>query len=126
MANPSALHDDVEGLVVARVGDFSLAFPAANVLKISDWAVGDSAVPHARAAFGLEAINGRLVEEAGGGLVVDSLEIATERVRLLPVPPMLLRELGGALQGFIELAGSLCPVLSVAEFARYLSTEASK
>jgi hypothetical protein len=53
--------------------------------------------------------------------VVDSLEIATDSLKLLPVPSMLLGQVGGALRGFVELAGALCPVLSVGEFSRYLA-----
>ena len=73
----------------------------------------------------LPPIAGRLVEEQTGSLVVDSLEIATESVPLLPVPAMLAREVGGALRGFIELAGALCPVLAVGDFSRYLSRSAA-
>lgn len=116
----SDLHDHVEGLVVCRVGDFLLAFPASSVLRISDWAVGDPPVPHARSAFSLPPGAGRRVEEETGSLVVDSLEIATDSVQLLPVPAMLQGEVGGALRGFIELSGALCPVLSVGDFSRYL------
>jgi hypothetical protein len=115
------LGDRVEGLVVCKVGDFRLAFPANTVTRISDWLVGDAPAPQSRKAFKLPPINGRLVEEQGGGLVVDSLEISAERVPLLPVPAILMGEVGGSLQGFIELGGELCPVLSVADFSRYLS-----
>ena len=117
----STENDHVEGLVVCRVGDFRLAFPATTVVRISEWTPGDAPAVHARTAFQLPPGAGRLVEEETGSLVVDSLEIATESVRLLPVPAILLGEVGGALVGFIELSGALCPVLSVGEFSRYVS-----
>lgn len=111
----------LEGLVLCRVGEHRIAFSAASVVQISDWAIGGHAAPHARAAFSLPPINGRCVEDGSGGLVVDSLEIATEPVPLLPVPAMLLGAVGGALRGFILLSGELCPVLAVTEFARFLA-----
>ena len=113
--------DHVDGLVVCRVGDFRLAFPVTTVVRISEWAVGDAPAVHARTAFSLPPGAGRLVEEPTGRLVVDSLELATDSLKLLPVPAMLLGQVGGALRGFVELAGALCPVLSVGEFSRYLA-----
>jgi hypothetical protein len=121
--NPA--HDHVEGLVVCRVGDHRLAFPASTVVRIIEWNVGDAPAVHARTAFSLPTGAGRLVEEQDGSLVVDSLEIATEAVKLLPVPAILLGEVGGALRGFIELSGALCPVLSVGDFSRFLARSAA-
>ncbi|MBS1151208.1 MAG: hypothetical protein H6Q89_2906 [Myxococcaceae bacterium] len=112
--------DQLEGLVLCRVGDHRIAFPASNVEQISEWALGDRPVPQARAAFSLPPANGRCVEDGLGGLVVDSLEIASDPLPLLPVPAMLLGAVGGALRGFVLLADQLCPVLSVTEFAQYL------
>jgi hypothetical protein len=109
------------GLVLCRVGEHRLAFPANGVVQISDWALGGIPTPHARAAFSLPPGNGRCLEDGRGGLVVDSLEIATDPLPLLPVPAMLLGAAGGALRGFILLSGELCPVLAVSEFAQFLS-----
>ncbi len=111
----------IEGLVVCRVGDERLAFAAASVGQITDWAVGDVPAPHARTAFALPIANGRRIEDRRATLVVDSLEIASDAVPLMPVPAMLVGAVGGALRGFAVLAGQLYPVLAVAEFAAWLS-----
>lgn len=112
---------ELEGLVLCRVGDHRLAFPASSVVQISDWVLGGIPTPHARAAFALPAVDGRCVEDGRGGLVVDSLEISTDRVSLLPVPAMLLGAVGGSLRGFIVLSGELCPVLALTEFTQFLA-----
>lgn len=109
------------GLVICRAGEHRFAFPASAIVQISDWALGQSPAPHARAAYALPPIAGRCVEDGSGGLVVDSLEVATDPLPVLPVPAMLLGAVGGALRGFIVLAGELCPVLAITEFAQYLS-----
>lgn len=114
----------IEGLVVCRVGDERLAFRAASVGQIADWAVGDVPSPHARAAFALPPANGRRLEDRGHTLVVDSLEIASDAVPLMPVPTMLLGAVGGALHGFVVLSGQLYPLLGIPEFAAWLSARA--
>lgn len=108
-------------MVICRVGEHRLAFPAEGVVMISEWSPGDAAAPHARSAFALSPAPGRRLEGDQGTLVVDSLEIAAERFSMLAVPPMLQGAIGGALLGFIVLAGGLCPVLSVSGFARFLA-----
>ncbi len=110
----------LEGIVLCRVGDHRLAFPAAQVVQISDWAVGGIPTPHARTAFALPPTNGRCVEDGRGGLVVDSLEIASDPLPMMPVPAMLLGAVGGSLRGFIVLSGELCPVLAITEFSQFL------
>ncbi len=110
----------LEGMVLCRVGEHRLAFPASDVSQISDWAIGDAALPHARAAFSLPPSAGRCVEDGQGGLIVDSLEIATDPLPMLEVPAMLVGAAGGALRGFIVLSGELCPVLAVTPFAQFL------
>lgn len=112
---------EIEGLVVCKVGDERLAFAAASVGHITDWAVGDVPVPHARAAFALPPANGRRIEDRAATLVVDSLEVSSDPVSLMPVPTMLVGAVGGALRGFALLAGQLYPVLGVAEFSAWLS-----
>lgn len=112
---------ELEGLVLCRVGEHRLAFPASKVVQISDWAIGGIATPTARAAFSLPAINGRRVEDGLTGLIVDSVEIGVDAFELLPVPVILQGSAGGSLRGFIVLAGALCPVLAVTEFAQYLA-----
>ena len=112
--------EDLEGLVLCRVGEHRFAFPAASVVQISDWSLGGAPIPHARAAFALAPTSGRCVEDGRGGLIVDSLEIASDRIAMMPVPAMLLGAVGGSLRGFIVFGGELCPVLAVTEFAQYL------
>ena len=71
--------EEVEGLVLCRVGDHQIAFPAAAVGHIELWEPGGVPAPLARAAFGLPASAGKLLielvedEEAIGLLHTDSL-----------------------------------------------------
>lgn len=111
----------IDGLVVCRVGPERIAFAAASITQIADWAIGDVPSPHARTAFALPIANGRRIEDQKHTLVVDSLEIASDPVPLLPVPTMLLGAVGGALRGFAVVGAELFPVLGVGEFAAWLT-----
>ncbi|MBL8953874.1 MAG: protein CrdC [Myxococcaceae bacterium] len=118
-AEPSA---HIEGLVLCRVGDNHIAFPAAAVGSIDQWEPGGVPAPHARAAFGLPAAPGKLLVRGGFSLVVDGLEIVADRSTLLPVPSMLLGAVGGALRGFVSpSAGALVPLLGLAEFSSFVT-----
>lgn len=115
--------DEIEGLVVCRVGDHRLAFPASAVGNIAQWEVTDAPAPMAREVFGLPPASGKLLVYGGFAVVVDGLEVVAERAKLLPVPAMLLGAVGGALRGFVQQANVLIPLLGLAEFSRFVTGE---
>jgi hypothetical protein len=119
---PVSGRDEIEGLVVCRVGDHRLAFPAAAVGNISAWSEEDLPAPMARAVFRLPTTAGKMLVYGGFSLVVDGLEVVAERVPLLPVPTMLLGTVGGALRGFVSISAALVPLLGLAEFSRFVAT----
>jgi len=112
---------EIEGLVLCRVGENHIAFPAAAVGSIDQWEPGGVPAPQSRVAFGLPVVAGKLLVRGGFSLVVDGLEIVTDRAKLLPVPAMLLGAVGGALRGFVQPAGSLVPLLGLAEFSAFVT-----
>lgn len=112
--------DEIEGLVVCRVGDYRVAFPATAVGNIGAWETGDAPVPMARRAFALPGAPGKLLSYGGYSLVVDGLEIVADRATLMPVPALLLGAVGGALRGFVSVSNALMPLLGLAEFATFV------
>jgi hypothetical protein len=114
--------DEIEGLVVCRVADHRVAFPAAAVGSIAQWNEGDLPAPFARAAFQLPPLPGKLLSHGGFSLVVDGLEILADRVKLFPVPSLLKGAVGGALRGFVKPQDALMPLLGLAEFSNFVST----
>src|SRR5438045_3133793 len=109
--------EELEGLVLCRVGDFQLAFFAIQVNSITAWELADAPLPLARAAYALPAAAGKRLTDDASSLVVDALEISTEPLKLMPVPAMLLGAAGGALRGFVAASGALMPLLGFSEFA---------
>lgn len=107
----------IEGLVLCRVGADRLAVRAHDVTAF------EIPGPHARYAgtgFSPGAVapaDARLLRHHDTGLVVDSVEVHSERLPLLAVPAVL-RGRGGALSGFVEAGGLLWPVLSLAPVQR--------
>jgi hypothetical protein len=112
--------DEIEGLVVCRVGDHRVAFPATAVGSIATWETGDRPAPMARKAFALPLAPGKLLVHGGDSLVVDALEIIADPVALLPVPALLLGAVGGALRGFVSVSNALLPLLGLAEFSAFV------
>jgi hypothetical protein len=113
--------EEIEGLVVCRVGDHRLAFPATAVGTIATWDVGDAPAPMARQAFSLPQAPGKMLVHGGFSLVVDALEIVTDRTALMPVPALMLGAVGGALRGFVSVSNALMPLLGLAEFATFIN-----
>lgn len=113
--------DEIEGLVLCRVGDYHIAFPAAAVGSIEQWEPGGAPAPQARHAFGLPPSAGKLLVRGGFSLVVDTLEIVADPAKLLPVPAMLLGAIGGSLRGFVMSSSTLVPLLGLAEFSQFAS-----
>ncbi len=108
----------VEGLVLCRVGADRLAVRAREVSGIE---LPHASAPYAGAGFTPGAVrpaDAKLLRAAGGGLVVDSVEVHAERLPLLPVPGVLARAWGGALTGFVEAGGALWPIVSLEVLAR--------
>lgn len=113
--------DQLEGLVLCKAGEFRFASSAVAVSKVRQLEPGED-LPRAVVAWG-EAIpfgSGRVLEEDGQGLVIDSLEVVPDRVAMLPVPAILLGAVGGALRGFVQVGGALWPLLSVRALARHV------
>lgn len=110
----------VEGVVLCRVGEHRLAVLAAEVAAIDE---RTAAAPYAGPSFGGEPAapaGARLLRDARGGVLVDALEVHAEPLRLLQVPYLLRRVMGGALTGFVHAGEALWPVVSLAGLARFL------
>lgn len=102
----------IEGLVLCRVGADRLAVRAR---EITAFEVPQPDAPYAGEGFTPGAIappDARLLRHHGTSMVVDSVEVHSERLPLLAVPVVLRAAWGGALSGFVEAGGLLWPVLS--------------
>ncbi len=110
------------GVVLCRAGGHRLAFPASQVAVIEVWSEGGRPIPNAREAYALPTQPGRLLlSDTGDGVVVDTLEVATESADLLPSPRVLVGGAGGSLRGFLSARDQLWPVLQLADFSLYLA-----
>ncbi len=112
----------VAGVVLCRVGDHRLAFPALQVVAIEAYVPSDRGHPQARVAFELPKLpHGRtMLSEKGEAVVVDALEVQQESFPLLPPPTLMQAVLGGSLRGFATIQEQLWPVLELALFSRFL------
>lgn len=114
--------EGIEGLVLCRVGADRLAVRAHEVTAF------EVPGPHARyagAGFTPGAVapaDARLLRHHDTGLVVDSVEVHSERLQLLEVPVVLRAAWGGALSGFVEAGGLLWPVLCLERLAPEVAT----
>lgn len=108
----------IEGLVLCRVGEDRLAVRAREISSFD--------VPHEGARYAGEGFSpqarapaeARLLRHHDTALVVDTVEVHSERLTLLAVPAVLVRAWGGALCGFVEAGGLLWPVISLERFAQ--------
>lgn len=115
---PAKVIEEIEGLVLCRVGEDRLAVRAREVSAFD--------VPHEGALYAGEGFTpgarapaeARLLRHHDTALVVDTVEVYPERLPLLAVPAVLSRAWGGALAGFVEAGGLLWPVLSLERFAQ--------
>jgi len=117
--------DQIEGLVLCRVGEDRLAVRAR---EISSFDVPQPGAPYAGEGFSPGArapADAKLLRHHDTSLVVDTVEVHAERLRLLAVPAVLARAWGGALAGFVETGGLLWPVLSLERFHLARSPEVS-
>lgn len=102
----------VEGVVLCMAAGHRLAVLAREVTSVE---APDAEAPWAGRGFDPGAPRpdgGRLLRHQAFALVVDSLEVHTEALPLLPVPPLLAPSPLGLL-GFVETAGHLWPVVSL-------------
>lgn len=107
----------IEGVVLCQVGAHRLAVRAQEVSSFDD---ADAHAPYAGHGFDSSAVrpqHARLLRHHGAGLVVDAVEVHAERLTLLPVPRVLAAVWGGALSGFVEVAGVLWPLVSLARLS---------
>jgi hypothetical protein len=111
----------IEGLVLCRVGVDRLAIRAHEITAFD---IAPAGARYAGAGFSAGATapaDAKLLRHHDAGLVVDSVEVHPERLKLLAVPTVLRADSkkawGGALAGFVEAGGLLWPVLSLARLA---------
>lgn len=109
----------IDGVALCRVGEARLAFPCGEIDAI---AAADPAAVDAGLAFGSRAgAEGKALSHQGRLLRVDSVDVlATPALAVLPVPVALAGSAGGALEGFVLLAGVLWPLVSVAALLDFL------
>lgn len=112
----------IEGLVLCRVGADRFAVQAGEITAFD---VPHPSAPYAGAGFtpgSVAPADGKLLRHHQAELVVDSVEVHSERLPLLAVPAVLAaprpgQTWGGALAGFVEAGGLLWPVFSLARYA---------
>jgi hypothetical protein len=110
----------VDGLVLCTAGEHRLAFSAHEISGIQIWPEPAVGMPYARSAWQLPPAAGKLLVQDDAALVVDTLEISSDPVSTLAVPPALRAAAGGALSAFIVFRGQLWPLLGLGAFARFL------
>ncbi|MEW5740321.1 MAG: hypothetical protein AB1938_15440 [Myxococcota bacterium] len=117
----SATDTVVEGVVLCRVGGDRLAVLPSDVVGVE---LPDAKCPYAGSLFDgttPSPADARLLRHELSGLVVDALEVHAEPLSLMRVPPALRWVVGGALMGFVQVGGSLWPVVSLPALSRHLS-----
>lgn len=105
--------ETLEGVVLCRAGAHRLAVRAREV---TDFGAFDAAAPYAGAGFDAHAVapeSARVLRHHGRALAVDSVEVHAEPLQVLRTPAVLAQAWGGALCGFVEIAGKLWPLISL-------------
>jgi hypothetical protein len=109
-------------MLLCRAGADRVAFRAHEVATIESPSTFGGITGSACQGFGQHAGSERILVAATGESVgVDGLEIDSEPLVLLPAPEVLCRAAGGSLRGFVQARDMLWPVMSLAEFGRYLA-----
>ncbi len=109
----------VSGVLLCRVGEHRLAFPAQDVATVEPR--GSEAFPVARRAFGLPDQAGRvLIANGGEAVMVDRLEVFQGQLPVLALPPAMRGQAGSSLAGFVLAREQLWPLLRLAAFSRFL------
>ncbi len=105
--------ETLEGVVLCQAGVHRLAVRAREV---TDFGGFDASAPYAGAGFETGAVapeTAKVLRHHGRALAVDSVEVHAEPLRVLHAPAMLEHVWGGALSGFVEVAGTLWPLISL-------------
>ena len=99
----------LEGVVLCRVGDARLAIAARDVVA---FAAAAPEVVYAGRAFGLGPGDAepKAVRSAHASVSVDSIEVTSDALAVLPVPGVLRRL---DLHGFVETRGALWPLVGL-------------
>lgn len=109
----------IDGIALCRVGEARLAFPCAEIDAIA--AAGPGAIAAALAFGQAGSADGKALAHGQRLLQVDSVDVqATAALAVLPVPAVVAQAAGGALAGFVLVAGVLWPVVSVRGLLDYL------
>lgn len=109
-------------MLLCRAGADRVAFRAHEVATIESPATFGGRAGSARQAFGgTEGAERILVAATGESVGVDGLEIDPEPLTVLPAPVLLGRMAGGSLRGFVQVRGVLWPLMSLADFGRFLA-----
>ncbi|MGV3624881.1 MAG: hypothetical protein ACO1OB_28940 [Archangium sp.] len=103
----------IEGVVLCQVAGHRLAVRAQEVSSFDEGELGAPYAGHGFDASSVMPEGARLLRHHGNGLVVDSVEVHAERLELLPVPRVISNVWGGALAGFIQVAGQLWPLVAL-------------
>ena len=111
----------IAGMLLCRAGADRVAFAAQEVSTIESPTTFPGTAGSARQAFGGAAGVERILVAASGEAVgVDALEIDAEPLTLLPAPALLRQVAGGSLRGFVQVRGTLWPLVSLVDFGRFL------
>ncbi|MBL8921538.1 MAG: protein CrdC [Myxococcaceae bacterium] len=114
----------IDGIALCRVGEARLAFPCDEIDAIA--AVGPDALGAALAFGDVGSPEGKALAHGHRLLQVDSVDVlATTALAVLPVPAVIARAAGGALAGFVLLAGDLWPIVSVGGLLDFLESRRS-
>lgn len=113
----------VDGVVLCVVSGARLAVSADQVDAI---APADGQVWDAGLAFGTPSDPaGRALQCLGRLIRFDSIDVvATVGLEVLPVPAALVNTAHGALTGFVELSGTLWPLVALDRLLGYLEARA--
>ena len=118
----------IEGLVLCRVGADRLAIRAHEITAFELAHGGSRYAGEGFSAGAIAPADAKLLRHHDMGLVVDSVEVHSERLQLLAVPTVLRvdarKAWGAALAGFVEAGGLLWPVLSLARLGAVVAEAA--
>lgn len=109
----------VDGVVLCHAGQGRLAVDCAEIDAI---AASDASGWNLTSLFGDQPSSPAKALQCSGQLLnVDSVDVvAAPGLPVLPVPHALAQTTGGALRGFVQLAGTLWPLVAVGPLLDHL------